>query len=67
MEEREGIVKSMETGGQKGRFIDVINGNEYDFVNPASVQLKIDDNVIFISIITGNGKVINVVKETIKL
>lgn len=63
MEEREGTIKLVEQGQQKGRLIDAWNGNEFEFANPGNVNIKIDDLVIYISIITGNGKVVNVVKE----
>ncbi len=58
MEEREGTITSV----LNGKLRDHINGDEFEFVNPASITVTDGSIVIYISVITPR-KVVRVLKE----
>lgn len=58
MEEREGTITSV----LNGKLRDHINGDEFEFVNPASVTLVDGGVVIYVSVITPR-KVVRIIKE----
>lgn len=58
MEEREGTITSVLNGKLRDNF----SGDEFDFVNPASVIIGDGSVVVYIAVITPK-KVIRVIKE----
>ncbi|MBI2968598.1 MAG: hypothetical protein HYY40_12415 [Bacteroidetes bacterium] len=63
MEEREGTILTKTSDGSSGRLRDASTGNESDFTNPAKVSIDVGNGVIYITIVAGNGRIINVIKE----
>lgn len=62
MEERSGTIND-----PSGTLTDSYDGLTRNFVNPAQVSIIQGDSVMYISIITPNGKVINVIKDKKKI
>jgi len=38
-------------------------GNETEFDNSARVSIDVGDSIVYITIIAGNGRIINIIKE----
>lgn len=59
MEQRDGTI--LNTGNSQ--MTDDINGNTVTYNNPANVTINVNDKVIYVRIVTGNGQTINIIKE----
>ncbi|PCH67892.1 MAG: hypothetical protein COC01_04805 [Bacteroidetes bacterium] len=59
METREGIISNVNSD----ELTDNATNETRHYTNPAKVSVKVTDEVVYLSIIAGNGKIINVIKE----
>ncbi|MFZ5552443.1 MAG: hypothetical protein ACOZCO_04950 [Bacteroidota bacterium] len=59
MEQREGTILNT----TEKDMTDSISGTTVKYHNPASVTIDVNDKVIYIRIVTGNGQTINIIKE----
>lgn len=62
-EERTGTIKSVSDDLESGKLQDKETGNEGEFKNPALVDVKVSDEVIYVLVKTENGKDVRIVQE----
>ena len=59
METKEGTIIDRQNDKLKDNF----TGSEHKFTNPANVVIKDGDIVIYVEIVTGNDKIIRILKD----
>lgn len=63
MEVKEGIIVRTDQGGVSGIVRDNFSGNEHPFDNPARVTVSDGSIVVYVEIVTGNDKIVRVVRD----
>ncbi len=62
-EEREGTIQSINDDSTGGKLKDRETGEERQFDNPARVDVRVGDDVIYVNIDTQEGKDVNIIKK----